>query len=69
MQGGDAPLAQDATVEDLGFRKPVPAAVLHAMCALAALGTAWLVFAGDLDTVVVVCPGDTPERLAGDWPW
>ncbi|MEV0136768.1 hypothetical protein AB0H83_51135 [Dactylosporangium sp. NPDC050688] len=59
----------DAAVETVTFRKPDPAAVLRAACALAAVAGPQLVFDEGAAAAFVVWPGEEPGALAGDWPW
>jgi hypothetical protein len=65
----DQPLPADAVIEGTSFRKPVPAAVLAAMCALAPVAGPQIVFDDSGDIVFVVRPGEQAGDLAGEWPW
>lgn len=65
----DAPLAPESEVGSVGFRKPQGTAVLYALCSLAQIAGALLVFDTDCDRVVVVWPGDSPVELSEHWPW
>ncbi|MGI5183751.1 hypothetical protein ACQEVZ_46610 [Dactylosporangium sp. CA-152071] len=62
-------VAADAAVETVTFRKPNPAAVLRAACALAALAGPQLVFDESATAAFVIWPGEEPADLEGDWPW
>jgi hypothetical protein len=59
----------DAAVETVTFRKPNPAAVLRAACALATYAGPQLVFDESADHTFAVWPGEEPGELADDWPW
>ncbi|MEV4134136.1 hypothetical protein AB0J72_18440 [Dactylosporangium sp. NPDC049742] len=59
----------DAAVETVTFRKPNPAAVLRAACALAALASPQLVCDESATAAFVVWPGEEPGDLQADWPW
>ncbi|MDG6103311.1 hypothetical protein Daura_17545 [Dactylosporangium aurantiacum] len=59
----------DAAVETVTFRKPDPAAVLRAVCALAAVAGPQLVFDEGGAAAFVVWSGEGAEALAGEWPW
>jgi hypothetical protein len=65
----DQPLALDAAVRSLSFRKPDGIAVLAAMCALTPVAGAQLVYDDSADEVFVVRPGERAEDLASEWPW
>jgi hypothetical protein len=62
-------VAADAAVETVSFRKPHPAAVLRAACALAAIAGPQVVFDDSAAAAFVVRPGEEPGDLEGDWPW
>jgi hypothetical protein len=62
-------VAADAVVETVSFRKPNPAAVLKAACALAALAGPQLVFDESATAAFVVRPGEETQDLEADWPW
>ncbi|MFF5229469.1 hypothetical protein [Dactylosporangium sp. NPDC000521] len=59
----------DAAVETVTFRKPNPAAVLRAVCALAALAGPQLAFDESATAAFVVWPGEETGDLEDDWPW
>jgi hypothetical protein len=65
----EAPLGPESEVGCVGFRKPEGAAALYAICALAQIAGAMLVFDTGGDAVVVVWPGDSPVSLSEHWPW
>jgi hypothetical protein len=62
-------VAAGEAVETVAFRKPNPAAVLKAACALAALAGPQLVFDVSAAVAFVVRPGEETEELEEDWPW
>ncbi|WP_157546801.1 hypothetical protein [Hamadaea tsunoensis] len=62
------PVAADATVQTVTFRKPNTAAVLRAVCALAAQSGPQLVFDDSADAFAV-WPGEPAEELGSEWPW
>jgi hypothetical protein len=66
---GDHPLQAGAAVEGVSFRKPSGVAVLHAVCALAAVAGPLLVCDDSGDTAFVAWPQERAEDLAGEWPW
>jgi hypothetical protein len=59
----------DATVETVTFRKPNPAAVLRAVCALASFAGPQLVFDEWASAAFAVWPGEEAGGLEDDWPW
>jgi hypothetical protein len=65
----DQALEPTASVEAMSFRKPVPAAVLAAACALALSAGPQLVFDDSADSVFVVWPGERADDLVAEWPW
>jgi hypothetical protein len=62
-------VAADAPMAWVAFRKPNPAAVLRAVCALALLAGPQLVFDESADVLFVVWPGEDPDGLESEWPW
>ncbi|GAA4959234.1 hypothetical protein GCM10025331_57450 [Actinoplanes utahensis] len=56
-------------VDHLAFRKPHPAAVLAAACALAGTCGPRLVFDDSCEDFFAVHPGETAAALRADWPW
>ncbi|MBB5873069.1 hypothetical protein F4553_006503 [Allocatelliglobosispora scoriae] len=65
----EAPLTPESEVGSVGFRDPESTAALYAICALAQIAGAMLVFDTDCERVIVVWPGDSPVSLAEHWPW
>ncbi|MEU9506005.1 hypothetical protein AB0D32_06960 [Micromonospora sp. NPDC048170] len=59
----------DAAVETVAFRKPNPAAVLRAVCALASSAGPQLVFDESAGQAFAVWPGEEAGELEDDWPW
>ena len=62
-------VAAEAPMAWASFRKPDPAAVLRAVCALSALAGPQLVFDVSAEVLFVVWPGEQPDGLVGEWPW
>lgn len=67
--GAEQMLTPATAVAHLAFRKPIGAAVLAAMCALAPVGGPQLIFDDSADRVFVVHPGDRAQDLTAIWPW
>jgi hypothetical protein len=59
----------DAGVETVTFRKPNPAAVLKAVCALASYSGPQLVFDEEAGQAFAVWPGEQTGDLEDAWPW
>lgn len=69
LTGQSPPLPPDAGVTTVGFRKPLGAAALRAVCALTEVTGPLLVFDDHLDRIFVPWPGEQPDQLADEWPW
>lgn len=65
----DRPLAPDALVETVSFRKPSGQAALHAVCALTAVAGPMLVCDDSAAEVIVVWPKDRAAALSTVWRW
>lgn len=67
--GDEQSLPAQGAVERMSFRKPVGAAVLHAVCALTPLAGPQLVFDDSADQVFVLWPGERIADVVKEWPW